>query len=237
MSKVSKVIKIVFFDLFQTLVNYEPPREELQARALADFGIKVAPETLLWPLAVADEYIYQEMARSSLSRRSKEAQMAVCVGYESRLLAEAGIEVDKPVILGLLDKMRGFDTHMVLYDDVLPALTDLKERGIRLGLISNFDQDITALFEKLGLSPLLEVVVTSQDAGYNKPHPEIFKAALQRAGVDAAEAAYVGDQYQVDVEGANGVGMKGILLDRNGYYQAITGSPRLQSLAQVVEYL
>ncbi len=233
----NKVIKIVFFDLFQTLVDYEPLREELQARALADFGIKVAADTLRWPLAVADEYIYQEMARSSLSRRSKEAQMAVWTGYESRLLAEAGIEVDRAVILGLLDKMRGFDTQMVLYDDVLPALTDLKERGIRLGLISNFDQDITALFEKLGLSPLLEVVVTSQDAGYNKPHPEIFKAALQRAGVDAAEAAYVGDQYQVDVEGANGVGMKGILLDRNGYYPAITGCPRLQSLAQVVEHL
>ena len=232
-----KVIKAVFFDLFQTLVRYEPPREELQARALGDFGIKVAPETLLRPLAVADEYIYEEIARSSLSRRSKEEQMAVWVGYESRLLAEAGIEADKPVVLGLLDKMRGFDMQMVLYDDVLPALTDLKGRGLRLGLISNFDQDITALFDKLGLSPLLEVVVTSRDTGYNKPHPEIFKAALQRAGVDAAEAAYVGDQYRVDVEGANGVGMKGILLDRNGYYPEMTGSPRLQSLAQVAEYL
>ncbi len=231
------MIKVVFFDLFQTLARYEPPREELQAQALGDFGIKVAPETLRWPLAVADEYIYEEIARSSLSRRSKEEQMAVWVGYESRLLEEAGIEVDKPVILGVLSKMRGFDTHLVLYDDVLPALTDLKERGIRLGLISNFDQDITALFEKLGLSPLLEVVVTSQDTGYNKPHPEIFETALQRAGVDAAEAAYVGDQYQVDVLGANSVGMKGILLDRNGYYPAMTGSPRLQSLAQVVEYL
>ncbi len=232
-----KVIKAVFFDLFQTLVQYEPPREELQARALGDFGIQVAPETLLRPLAVADEYIYEEIARSSLSRRSKEEQMAVWVGYESRLLAEAGIEVDKPVILGLLDKMRGFDMQMVLYDDVLPALTDLKGRGLRLGLISNFDQDITALFDKLGLSSLLEVVVTSQDTGYNKPHPEIFKAALKRAGVDAAEAAYVGDQYRVDVEGANGVGMKGILLDRNGYYPEMIGSPRLQSLAQVAEYL
>lgn len=231
------MIKAVFFDLFQTLARYEPPREELQARALGDFGIKVAPESLRRPLAVADEYIYEEIARSSLSQRSKEEQMAVWVGYESRLLAEAGIEVDKQVILGLLDKMRGFDTHMVLYDDVLPALTDLKGRGIRLGLISNFDQDITALFEKLGLSPLLEVVVTSQEAGYNKPHPEIFEAALQRAGVDAAEAVYVGDQYRVDVLGANSVGMKGILLDRHGYYPAMTGSPRLQSLAQVVEYL
>ena len=232
-----KVIKAVFFDLFQTLVQYEPPREELQARALGDFGIKVAPETLLRPLAVADEYIYEEIARWSLSRRSKEEQMAVWVGYESRLLTEAGIEVDKPVILGLLDKMRGFDMQMVLYDDVLPALTDLKEKGLRLGLISNFDQDITALFDKLGLSPLLEVVVTSQDTGYNKPHPEIFKAALKRAGVDAAEAVYVGDQYRVDVEGANGVGMKGMLLDRNGYYPAMTGFPRLQSLSQVAEYL
>lgn len=88
----SKVIKIVFFDLFQTLARYEPPREELQAQALGDFGIKVAPETLRRPLAVADEYIYQEIARSSLSQRSKEEQMAVWVDFNPGFGKEPGLK-------------------------------------------------------------------------------------------------------------------------------------------------
>ena len=231
------MIKAVFFDLYNTLVQYEPPREELQARALQDFGIEVTAEALRRPLTVADEYIYGEIARGSLSQRSKEEQTAIWVKYEGVLLREAGIEADEPLILGLLGKMRQFDMKLVLYDDVLPALADLKGRGLRLGLISNIDRDMTSLLEEVGLSSRLPVVVTSQDTGYNKPHPEIFREALKQAGVQASEAIYIGDQYQIDVVGANQVGMKGILLDRNGYFERITDCPRVQSLAQVVEYL
>ena len=231
------MIKAVFFDLYNTLVQYEPPREELQARALQEFGIKVTPEALRRPLATADEYIYGEIARGSLSQRSKEEQTAIWVNYEGVLLREAGIEADESLILGLLGKMRQFDMKLVLYDDVLPTLTDLKGRGLLLGLISNIDRDMTSLLEEVGLSSKLPVVVTSQDTGYNKPHPEIFREALRQAGVQAPEAIYIGDQHQIDVVGANQVGMKGILLDRNGYFAQITDCPRVRSLTQVVEYL
>lgn len=231
------MIKAVFFDLYNTLVQYEPPREELQSRALRESGIEVTPEALRRPLATADEYIYGEIARGSLSQRSKEEQTAIWVNYEGVLLREAGIEADESLILGLLGKMRQFDMKLVLYDDVLPTLTDLKGRGLLLGLISNIDRDMTSLLEEVGLSSKLPVVVTSQDTGYNKPHPEIFREALKQAGVQASEAIYIGDQHQIDVVGANQVGMKGILLDRNGYFAQITDCPRVRSLTQVVEYL
>ncbi len=231
------MIDTVFFDLFNTLVRYEPSREELQAQALGEFGIKVSPESLRWPLAAADEYIYAEIARSSLGERSDEERMKIWAGYETRLLQEAGIEADQQLIAHLLTRMKDFNGEMVLYGDVLPALIELKGNGVRLGLISNIDQDIVPLFDKLGLSPLLEVVVTSQNAGHNKPHPEIFRTALRRAGAAAAESAYVGDQYQVDVVGARNAGMTGMLLDRNGFYPEITDCPRLQNLGQVADYL
>ena len=231
------MIKAVFFDLYNTLVRYEPPREELQARALKDFGIEVKPELLRWPLVVADGFIYQEIARSSLSRRSKEEQMAVWVQYERILLKEAGLEADEPLILGLLGKMKQFDSKLVLFDDVVPALTDLKGRGLLLGLISNVDRDINSFLNGLELPSLLQVMVTSQEAGVNKPNPGIFQEALRRAGVQASEAIYIGDQYEVDVVGANGAGMKGILLDRDGYFEEITDCPRLRTLTQLVEYV
>jgi len=130
-----------------------------------------------------------------------------------------------------------FDLKMVLFDDVAPALTDLKERGLVLGLISNVDRDIAPRYQELGLSAWLQVMVTSQEVGFNKPHPEIFQAALKQAGVKPAEAIYVGDQYKIDVVGANKVGMVGILIDRGGFFEEITDSPKIRSLTEVAEHL
>lgn len=231
------MIKAVFFDLYQTLVTYDPPREELQAKALGDFGIEVKPEVLRRPLIAADEFIYQEIARSSLSQRSKEEQMSLWVQYERLLLKEAGIEADQQLILGLLGKMRQSDMKLVLFDDVMPVLTALKDRGLILGLISNVDRDLTPRLNELGLSTLLQVIVTSQSSGFNKPQPEIFQEALRQAGVAPAEAIYVGDQYQVDVIGAGKAGMKGVLLDRDGYYDDTAGCPRIRALTEVLEHL
>ncbi len=231
------MIKAVFFDLYHTLVRYDPPREELQARALKEFGIEVSPEVFQRPLAIADEFIYQELVRSSLTKRSKEDQMAVWVQYERILLKEAGIKADDKLILGLLGNMLKLNYNLVLYDDVMPTLTDLKNRNLILGLISNVDSDIIPLLDKLGVKPLLQVVVTSQDADANKPQPEIFRKALRQAGMQASEAIYVGDQYQVDVVGAGKAGMKGVLLDRSDYFKETTDCPRIRSLTQLVEHL
>ena len=231
------MIKAVFFDLYHTLVRYDPPREELQARALKEFGIEVSPEVFQRPLAIADEFIYQELVRSSLTKRPKEEQMAVWVQYERILLKEAGIKADDKLILGLLGNMLKLDYNLVLYDDVMLTLTDLKNRNLILGLISNVDSDITPLLDKLGVKPLLQVVVTSQDADANKPQPEIFRKALRQAGMQASEAIYVGDQYQVDVVGAGKAGMKGVLLDRSDYFKETTDCPRIRSLTQLVEHL
>ena len=231
------MIKAVFFDFYHTLVRYEPPREELQARALQEFGIEVSPEVFRRPIVIADEFIYQEITRTPLSQRSEKDKMALYARYQGILLKEAGIEANEQLILGLLGKMRQFDMKLVLFDDVMPVLADFKGRGLILGLISNVDRDIAPLLNELGLTSLLQVVVTSQDVGFNKPQPEIFREALKQAGVQAAEAIYIGDQYQIDVIGAKKAGMEGVLLDRGGYFAEINDCPRIQSLTQLVEHL
>jgi putative hydrolase of the HAD superfamily len=235
--KGSKMIKAVFFDLYHTLVRYEPPREELMSEVLQDFGIEAKPEILRKPLVIADEFIYQEIARTPLNQRSKEDKIALFARHQEIVLKEAGIEANQKLILGLLGKMQQFAMKLVLFDDVMPTLTDLKNRGLILGLISNVDSDITPLLDQLGLTSWLQVVVTSQNAGFNKPQPEIFQAALKQAEVQASEAIYVGDQYQVDVVGASKVGMRGVLLDRGDYFEETTDHPRIQSLTQLVEHL
>ena len=231
------MIKAVFFDLYHTLVTYDPPQEELQAGALKELGVDVQPAALRGPIVAADEFIYNEIARRPLSHRSREEKMALYMQYQETVLREANIPHDTKLVMGLLGKMQQTQMNLVLFDDVAPALTELKKRGLILGLISNIEQDIDEILTRLGLPSWLEIVVTSQDAGANKPQPEIFLEALKRAGVQPAEALYIGDQYQVDVVGASGAGMKGILLDRTDHYQEIKDCPRIRNLTEVLRLL
>ncbi len=231
------MIKAVFFDLYHTLVRFEPPREQLHADALREFGVEVKPEVFQRPLLAADEFIYQQRVHIPLNKRSDQERMALWLQYEGVVLKEAGIEANESLILGLLGKIRQVKSKLVVFDDVVPALSELKVRQLSLGLISNIERDITSLLDEVGLSDWFQVVVTSLETGLTKPQPGIFQFALKRAGVQPSEAIYVGDQYQVDVGGANSVGMKGVLLDRGGCFAEVTASPRIQSLSQIVNWL
>ena len=231
------MIKAVLFDLYQTLVRYDPPREEIQKKVLKEYGIETTSKAIRHALFIADEFFYREHSRSPLSRRSEEEKMAIYMQYQGIILKEAGIDASRQLIAGSLRKMQQFNFKLALFDDVVPALTQLKDRGLVLGLISNVDQDISPLCEELGLSKLLQVVVTSLNAGFSKPQPQIFREALRQAKVEAPEAIYVGDQYQIDVVGANSAGMKGILLDRNDESRETAVNPKIQSLAELINLL
>ena len=231
------MIKAVFFDLYNTLVGYDPPREETQSRILKELGVEAAPQSLLRPIMAADEFIYEEHARYPIGKRSKEETGELYTEYHGVVLKEAGIEASWELITGILKKWLKADYKMVLFDDVVPTLTQLKERELTIGLISNVDRDIAPLCQQVGLTDWLGVVVTSQEAGFNKPAPQIFRAAMRKAKVRPIEAIYVGDQHQIDVVGANGAGMLGLLIDRNNFFEDITDSPRLSSLTQITEYL
>jgi len=231
------MIKAVFFDLYQTLVHYQPSQEELEALALQSLGVDVTADAMRRPILTANEFIYQQMARRPLSQRSREETVALYTEYQRIVLKEAGIKADEKIVLKLLGMMQQAKMDLVLFDDVIPVLDGLKKRKLILGLISNIERDMTATLAKLGLAHRLDIVVTSQDAGFTKPHQEIFEYAIKKAGVRPAETIYIGDQYQVDVVGSSGAGMKGILLDRDDYYREPLDCPRLRSLNELLQYI
>lgn len=231
------MIKAVFFDLYQTLITYDPPREELVARTLRELGIERDPAIFRRPLVTADEFIYEEIARLPLSQRSQEEKVSLYTQHQSIVLKEAGIEADRKLAMSLLGKMQQYSMNLVLFNDVATALDELKRRGLVLGLISNVEQEMNDTFTRLKLDSWLDIIVTSLDAGTGKPQPEIFLEALKRADVAASEALYVGDQYRVDILGARSAGIKGILIDRTGYHQDITDCPRIGSLRELTDYL
>jgi HAD superfamily hydrolase (TIGR01549 family) len=104
--------------------------------------------------------------------------------------------------------------NFTLYDDVLPALEELRRHGLRLGLVSNGQRDLERFVEHHAIE--VDVSVGSAAFGRMKPHPSIFLAALTALGVEPEDAAMVGDSYEDDIEGARGLGMTAFLLDREG---------------------
>lgn len=92
------------------------------------------------------------------------------------------------------------------------TLAELSARGYRLGVISNADGRVRALLEAAGVSPFLEFVVDSAEVGVEKPDARIFLAATERLGLAPAACAYVGDIYEIDVEGSRRAGLHPILI-------------------------
>ena len=122
----------------------------------------------------------------------------------------------------------------VVYPDVVPALDAMRGSGLRLAVISNFDERLQGVLEGLDLARRVDAVVVSSELGVAKPNPAIFRHALARLGVAAREAIHVGDHSLEDVEGAQGAGMAALHLRRAA---PGSGCPDLLAAAEAIEGL
>ncbi len=233
------MIKAVFLDWFNTLARFEPPREELHCQALQDFGIEASPRKVMRGLLLADRYWFEEDIKSKVRARSPEEQAEVGLRYQEILLTEAGVKVTKELLLKIVKKTQELykGITFALFEDVLPALKTLKGQRFILGLLTNLNRDMAPICRQLGLEPYLDFVVTSEEAGSDKPQPPIFLAALEQARVNPSEAVHVGDQYKIDVVGARGVGISPILIDRYDLYPEVADCPRIRSLTELAGHL
>ena len=233
------MIKAIFFDWFNTLACYEPPREELHSYLLREFGIEISPSDLMPGILAADKYFFTEGARSPVSKRNPEEQAKLYTHYAHIMLSEVGIEADNELVLQIIKKWPQVFSRIqfALFDDVLATLKTLKESKLILGLLTNATKDAISIHRKLGLEPYLNFTVTSEEAREEKPNPPIFLLALERAGVGASEAVHVGDQHDLDVVGARGVGINPVLIDRFDLYPEVSDCPRIHTLPELAEYL
>ena len=227
------MIRAVFFDFYNTLGRFDPPREKIQADASAEFGIEVTYEGITRGYALADSFMAQESARQPLWTRSDSARAAFFGEYQRLLLEGAGVEVSHELALRVFTRVQETPRGYALYDDVLPALRALKSRGMVLGLITNIQGDVNALCREMGLIPFLDFAVSSEDVGAGKPDPAIFLEALRRAGAEPRETMHVGDQYDTDVKGAMAAGIHPVLLDRDDMKADVTDCPRILGMAEL----
>ncbi len=233
------MIKAVFFDWFNTLAHFEPPRHELYSQAFRQFGIELSPKEVIRGILIADQYYFEENAKSPVAERSRQEQLEVYVHYPRAILAEAGVKVPQELPLKVMQvvaqQFKGI--NFALFDDVLSIVKTLKQRKFILGLLTNLAKDMKPICRELGLEPYLDFVVTSGEVGADKPEPPIFLAALQRAGVNASQAVHVGDQYSLDIIGARGVGITPVLVDRYDVYPEVSDCLRIHRLTELAERL
>ena len=231
------MIRVITFDFYNTLVKFWPPLEEIQQTACRKMGLSVSREAIRRGYAKADILFNRANEEEPLSLRSQERRLEFFAEYEQVILETAGV----PVTIGLARQVWqlaiAVPKEFTPFEDTMPALEALCERGYRLGVITNLRADLEPLIRQAGLEGMLDFSVTSAQAGKEKPHPPIFQEALRRAAVAPAEVLHVGDQIRSDVAGARGVGMRAALLDRGGWHDPVEGCPKISDLSDLLGLL
>jgi putative hydrolase of the HAD superfamily len=156
------------------------------------------------------------------------------MGFFRDVLADLGHEGDGRELAEALFEAFSDPAGYRLFDDVRPALDALEERGITLGVVSNFEPWLADVLELQGVADRFAAVAISGVLGVAKPDPEIFKAALAKAGADPAATVHVGDQPVNDVAAAQAVGITPVLIDRFGRHPDAAGTHRVEDLHGLV---
>jgi len=188
----------VLIDLYDTLVWGEWPglRETMAAR------IGITSEDLQ---AAFDS---TRPSRGVGSYAGAEEDMA-------SVLAATGLEPEPGLISELLELERSsLLTRIHLYEDSIPVLRGLRDRGVRTALVSNCSRSTRPVVDGLGLEQEMDAILLSFEVGAAKPDPAIYRAALDRLDVEPAESAFVDDQ-PVYCDGAAALGMRTYLIRRD----------------------
>ncbi len=211
-----KPIRVVFFDLGNTLLYDKEPWEKLYQEAddvlwksLHTFGVQASPAEIYGDHETLFHYYY--------NLRQNELDEPGIGAILKSLLKRKGVAVSREQLYAALRSMyKVTQANWYLEDDAIPTLQTLKEHGFQLGLISNGadDENTQTLIDKARLRPFFEYIISSAAFGKRKPHPSIFRAALNHFRVRAEETVMVGDTFEADIVGAQRVGMNTIWITR-----------------------
>jgi putative hydrolase of the HAD superfamily len=230
--------RAVFFDAGETLVHPAPSYPELFSAVLLREGVVRTPEQVVEASRVVFHRFSEAARDQELWTTSPERSERFWKGVYDRMLQTLGIVgVD-----GLRDVLyREFTdlSNYALFDDVPPMIRTLGAAGPTLGIVSNFEAWLEDLLAHLGVRETFPVRVISGIEGVEKPDPRIYGLALARSGVDAADAAFVGDNPEFDITPASALGMTTVLIDRRGRFPDHDGLriEDLRDLAHVLDEL
>jgi putative hydrolase of the HAD superfamily len=208
-------VRAVFFDAGGTLIHIDWGR-------VAGVIAKVLGREVPAARLAAGEYKGRELIEAIMAGGESGTDADRWSRHFRATLLDAGLTEDEYERVGpaIYAEHRRRHLWSVTLPGTAEGLAALRRAGWLVACISNADGTVSRLLKDAGILPHLEFVVDSGVVGVEKPDPRIFEIALERAGVAAADAFYVGDVHPIDVVGARGVGMTPVLMDPLGRYGA-----------------
>jgi putative hydrolase of the HAD superfamily len=206
------MFRAVLFDAAGTVIRLAEPVGQVYARLARPFGLDLEPRRLQESFLASFRRMPPMVFPSESPCRTDELERA----WWRELVARTLLAAKAPDSVGIDEYFDTLFRHFATAEAwrVVPrgreTLVALRQRGVRTGIVSNFDHRLHGLLEALRLRPLLDTVVLPSDAGAVKPDPRIFRMALRRIGVTPREALYVGDDPKEDLEGARAAGLTAI---------------------------
>jgi putative hydrolase of the HAD superfamily len=205
-------VQVAFFDLGNTLMYDRESWETFYRRAdealwksLHSLGIRSAPAEIYGAHETLFHYYYD--------LRQAELDEPGIQNVFRGLLEKHGLRVPEEGLRAAVRSMYAVtQANWHPEQDAVQMLQSLKERGLRLGIISNGadDENTQTLIDREKLRPHFDFIISSAAHGKRKPHPAIFRSALDHFQVPAEQTVMIGDTYDADILGAHGVGMQSV---------------------------
>lgn len=223
----------VWFDLGYTLLYNE--REKLLKELLENNSLILSEDLIEQAFHIIDKKFMREYP-GLLGTPAKNFMPL----YFCHLCEYLGIDGQFPHCLdqwfGALET-KGLE--WLAYPFVPGVLKELRSRGFRLGVISNWDPSARPILERLGILEHFEATIISSEVGVSKPDRRIFEIALERTGAKPEECLYVGDNYYDDAVGASSVGMAYRIINRFGSFgvEELDASILIRDVTGLLPYL
>lgn len=195
--------KAIILDLDDTLYEYEALNRQAVA-ALRDYTCQLCNVS-------AEEF---DSAFSKARKDTKDILGETGASHNRMLYCQRTLENlgKKPTVaaLGMYELYWGYMLeHMVLRDGVKEMLDLCRDRGMKVGICSDLTAHIQhRKLKTLGIDEYIDAIVTSEEAGAEKPNPIMFHMILNKLGVDARDAIFIGDSLRKDIEGAASQGIE-----------------------------
>lgn len=208
-------VKAVLFDCGDTLVRHSPAKEEIFISTARSLGLELGLAAVKRAYQIVD--FHNKYSSVHVTNREGFYQ-----DYNEQLCEALGVSSYfgklHPVLTAEFKQHKSWQ----LIEDAAEVLGRLHERGLPLGLVANWDANLSSLAEQLGIKQFFSVIVSSQEVGVEKPDPAIFQHALDQMSLSAKidQILYVGNEYRADVLGARAAGLTPVLIDRSGVYRS-----------------
>lgn len=237
----SRPIRLVTFDLYDTLIELVPSRWERFAAAARAEGLAIDEQRILAADTIAEDFYTTENGGAPIRDRPEAEREAFRLRYTAVWLEAAGLPHDAATAAAVrrryVAELDPVGLNYRVFADVMPSLVRLREAGVKRAIISNADADVTALCTRLAFAHEVDVIITSALIGYEKPDRRTFEAALAATMTDASDALHIGDQPKSDIAGALAIGMRAALIDRYDRYPPHTPAvPHFHDLPALADF-